>query len=204
MVDALVTDRDEAFQGILQAARVGDEFALAGLYRNLHPRILRYARARGASDPEDLAHEVWLSIATGLERFRGGERDFHAWVFTIARRRLADAARRASRRPSVPVSLDRLGALGEVGDVEEEEAMRSLETQEALERISTLPRAQAEVLLLRLLGGLDVEAVSRILRKRPGAVRVLQHRALARLAAQAGRGEVENRGLASVERRDRR
>jgi len=202
-VGALVTDRDDPFQGALRAAQGGDESALTKLYRSLHPRIVRYVRARGATDAEDVAHEVWLGVAAGLGRFRGGEQDFRAWVFTIARRRVADAVRRATRRPTVPVSLERLGALGEVGNVEEE-AMRSLETQEALERIARLPRAQAEVLLLRLLGGLDVEGVSRILRKRPGAVRVLQHRGLATLAAQEPQDELQNRGFVTFERRDRR
>ncbi len=73
-----------------------------------------------------------------------------------------------------------------VGDVEDE-AIASLGTEAALERISTLPQDQAEVILLRVLGGLPVEDVARILDKRPGTIRVTQHRALRRLAEQMSR-----------------
>lgn len=201
---ALVRNRNDAFQGTLRAARAGDESALAELYRRLHPRVLRFLLARAPPDAEDFAHELWIGVASGLERFRGDEPAFRAWVFTIARRRLADAARRASRRPTVPVSTERLDALGEVGDVEQE-AIRALETREALARISALPPAQAEVLLLRVLGGLDVDQVASVMRKRVGTIRVLQHRALAKLAEQREQTEAtDGRAVASLESRDRR
>jgi RNA polymerase sigma-70 factor, ECF subfamily len=51
--------------------------------------------------------------------------------------------------------------------------------------IAALPREQAEIIMLRVVAGLDTSAVARILGKRPGAVRVSAHRALRRLAAVA-------------------
>jgi RNA polymerase sigma-70 factor (ECF subfamily) len=54
----------------------------------------------------------------------------------------------------------------------------------ALAFIAGLPRAQAEVVLLRVVGGLDAAEVGAIVGKTPGAVRVLQHRGLSRLAEQ--------------------
>ena len=62
--------------------------------------------------------------------------------------------------------------------------MTALATEAALARVATLPPDQAEVILLRVLGGLPVADVARIMAKRPGAVRVIQHRALRRLAEQ--------------------
>ncbi len=64
---------------------------------------------------------------------------------------------------------------GGLGDVEEE-AMANLSTETAIARIATLPPDQAEVVLLRVLAGLGVAEVARIMGKRPGTVRVLQHR----------------------------
>jgi RNA polymerase sigma-70 factor (ECF subfamily) len=68
-------------------------------------------------------------------------------------------------------------------------AMENLDTQAAIALVSELPRLQAEVILLRVLAGLDTGAVARLLGRSPGAVRVAAHRGLRRLAeilSQAG------------------
>ena len=52
-----------------------------------------------------------------------------------------------------------------------------------------LPAIQAEVILLRVVAGLDTEAVAQLVGRSPGAVRVAAHRGLRRLAgilAEAG------------------
>jgi RNA polymerase sigma-70 factor (ECF subfamily) len=48
--------------------------------------------------------------------------------------------------------------------------------------LATLPPDQAEILLLRVVGGLDSYEVARVTGKKPGTVRVIQKRALERLA----------------------
>src|SRR6476659_8518007 len=58
----------------------------------MQPALLRYLRLITA-EPEDVAGETWIHVVTGLRRFRGGEQDFRAWLFTIARNRAADARR---------------------------------------------------------------------------------------------------------------
>jgi DNA-directed RNA polymerase specialized sigma24 family protein len=61
-------------------------------------------------------------------------------------------------------------------------AMENLATAAAIVAVSALPPLQAEVILLRVLAGLDTEAVARIVGRSPGAVRVAAHRGLRRLA----------------------
>jgi RNA polymerase sigma-70 factor (ECF subfamily) len=181
---------EERFPNILAAAQTGAEWALAELYRDLHPPILRYLRAMDPSEAEDLASEVWLAVARSLAGFEGEEeRAFRAWAFTIARRRLIDLRRQRSRRPAAPAPQELLAERGGIADAEEE-AMTALSTAAALARIATLPPDQAEVVLLRVLGGLGVAEVASIMGKRPGTVRVLQHRALKRLAEQIRREAV--------------
>ncbi len=170
----------EAFESVLSGAQAGAEWALTILYRDLHPRVLRYLSVREPAEAEDLASEVWLDVAQGIGRFRGDEDGFRAWVFTIARRRLLDLRRRASVRRGKPAPLDLGGDRG-TGDVEGE-AMASLGSDEAIALIASLPSDQYDVVLLRIIGDLSVADVARILGKRPGAVRALQHRALKRLA----------------------
>lgn len=176
-------DRDDRFDDVLVAARDGTDWALVRLYRDLYPRVLRYAAAVEPTDAEDIAGDTWLDVVRGLERFRGDERAFRAWAFTIARRRVLDVRRRRARRRTEPTDPTDLAQIGGLGDVEHE-ALTAIGTSRAVELItSTLTPDQADVVLLRLLGDLRAADVAEILGKRPEAVRVLQHRALRRLAA---------------------
>jgi len=176
-----LTNELDPFQERLTGAAAGEELALTELYRDLFPRLLRYIRTIEPREAEDLASDVWLEIAVGLARFSGGETALRAWAFTIARRRVIDLRRRRGRRNTEPMEADRLAAHGPSGDVEEE-AMTGLTTRAALARIAGLPRDQAEIIVLRVLGGLSVAEVAAIVDKQPGTVRVLQHRGLRRLA----------------------
>jgi RNA polymerase sigma-70 factor, ECF subfamily len=177
------------FPPVLAAARVGAEWALTAIYRDLQPRLLRYLRAHEPAAAEDLASEVWLGVAEGLHRFEGDEDAFRAWIFVIARRRMVDHRRRAARRRTMPFAPDALPDRGLIGDVEEE-ALAALEGDEVLRRLEVLPPDQADVVLLRVVAGLSVTDVAAMVGKRPGAVRVMQHRALRRLATELSRLEV--------------
>ena len=173
----------EQFGPVLAAARTGEEWALAALYREFHPGLLRYLRAQEPNDGEDLAAETWLGAAHGLHRFQGDEWAFRRWFFTIGRRRLIDHRRRRERARYSTAGL--AAYEGRPGPDDTEDAVVAADdTQAALVRIAALPPDQAEVVLLRVLAGLDVVDVAEILGKSQGAVRVLQHRALQRLAEQ--------------------
>jgi RNA polymerase sigma-70 factor (ECF subfamily) len=176
----------EQFGSVVAAARTGAEWALAALYREFHPGLLRYFRAQEPNDGEDLATETWLDAAAGLDRFQGDERAFRRWLYTIARRRLIDHRRRRERSPYARADLDGFGERPGPDDTEAA-VLAADETEAALARIAALPPGQAEVILLRVLAGLDVADVAEIVGKKPGAVRVLQHRALQRLAEQLAR-----------------
>jgi RNA polymerase sigma-70 factor (ECF subfamily) len=169
------------FDAALAAAQQGADWAVAVLYRELHPRLLRYLWAREPRVAEDLESEVWLAVAARIREFRGDESAFRGWVFSIARRRLADFRRTAARRATNPAPVERLDRWGP--DDTEAEAIEHLSAEQAAKFVTkVLSQDQAEVMLLRVLGGLDVEQVAQILGKRAGTIRVLQHRALRRLS----------------------
>jgi len=176
----------EQFGSVLAAARTGAEWALAALYLEFHPGLLRYLRAQEPNDGEDLVSETWLDAAAGLDRFQGDEWAFRRWLFTIAQRRLIDHRRRRERSRRAPTSLAAFGQRSGPDDTEAA-VLAASETETALARIAALPPDQAEVVLLRVLAGLEVADVAKIVGKKPGAVRVLQHRALQRLAEQLAR-----------------
>lgn len=178
-----------AFGAVLAGAQGGDEEAFACLFRAVQPALLGYLRVIAQDAADDVAGETWLQVVVGLAAFRGGEGAFRAWVFTIARHRAIDAGRARARRRTVPLDQDEAAELltsPGAGD----QALEAISTQAVLALLSALPREQAEIILLRVVAGLSVEDVARMVGKSPGAVRVAAHRALRRLAATVERADV--------------
>jgi RNA polymerase sigma-70 factor (ECF subfamily) len=170
----------DEFPGVLRAAQAGEEPAIAELWRALNHRVVRFLSARAPGAAEDLASETWLTVARNLHTFSGNEIEFRAWIFTIARSRLIDSQRRRRRRPDEvdnPTAL--AGHLSPCNTARD--ALDAIDTEAAVAVVGSLPPDQADVILLRVLAGLDVARVAAIMGKEPGAVRTLQHRGLRRL-----------------------
>jgi RNA polymerase sigma-70 factor (ECF subfamily) len=173
------------FERVLAAARAGEGWALAELFRDLHPRVLRYLRTVSPDEADDLTSDTWLDVVRALERFRGSEADLRALAFSIARTRVAEARDAAARRL---LEQERLADISVTRDDDRpgddiEMTLAGLDTESALARILALPLDEAEIVLLRVLGGLSVNEVARTLEASPRRVRTLQRRALRRLAA---------------------
>jgi RNA polymerase sigma-70 factor (ECF subfamily) len=182
------------FADVLEAARQGSHQAIAVLWRELHPRLLRFLRGLDPAAAEDVEAETWFVAARDLADFDGDERQFRAWMFTIARNRLIDWRRYEARRPSVAVTPEALDRPAD--DDPAATALDAVGAEAAMALVrACLPREQAEVILLRVVGGLEVAEVAAIVGKRSGTVRVLQHRGLRQLADQITRGAVERRGV---------
>ncbi len=167
----------EPFQRVLSAAQADAPWAYEQLYRSLSPSICGYLRLQGVADPEDLTSEVFLGAFRGIGSFRGDEAQFRAWVFTIAHRRLTDDRRSRGCRPTM-AGAELPDTAG--GDVEEE-ALRRLSADRVRQLCAGLAPDQSDVLLLRLVSGLTVEAVADALGKNVGAVKALQRRGLCAL-----------------------
>jgi RNA polymerase sigma-70 factor (ECF subfamily) len=181
-----------SFPAVLAAAQRGDEQAFAVLWRDLQPAVLRYLRVAAPEAAEDLAADTWVSIIRGLTRFRGDEPGFRALVFTAARHRALDWRRQSSRRQDDVVPVEALHDRPAPDDPAEV-VLEGQSTRAALALIAELPRNQAEVVTLRVVAGLDVAQVARIVGKRPGAVRTLTHRGLRRLAQRLAAVETTRR-----------
>lgn len=178
----------EDFAGLLAAAQEGNELAFSRLWRDGNPALLRYLRVIAPESAEDAAAETWLCVVRGLATFRGDEQAWRAWLFTTARRRMIDQARRRSRRPEKPLEEAPPGQMPASPDAADL-AMEHIDTRSAMALVARLPPHQAEVILLRVVAGLDTETVAHMVARTPGAVRVAAHRGLRRLAeilAEAG------------------
>lgn len=156
-----------------QATAACTPTSLEQAYRTLAPAVLGYFRSRGVPEPEDLVGDVFVGVARGLHRFRGDDTDLRRWVFTIAHRRLIDDRRRRIARPLSPVP--------ELPEIETVDRSVTLDP-DLLDALSELTPLQREVVLLRFVADLPLAAVARIVRRRVGAVKGLQSRALTHLA----------------------
>lgn len=164
---------------LIQRAKTGDPTAFAELYDRYQPAIYRYIfyRVGDIATAEDLTGEVFVRLVEKIHRFTYRGRPLLAWLYTIARNLVTDYHRHARR--SLPLTLDdRL-----VGDViDPEQTIEDRLTQHSLAvAVARLTEDQRQVILMKFVEGLDNEAVARTLSKSVGAVKALQHRALAAL-----------------------
>lgn len=188
-------------EGWVAAAQAGDHSAFAALYRETQPKLLRYAAVLVGQDAEDVTAEAWLQIARDLHRFSGDLDSFRGWSATIVRHRAMDHLRAGARRPVTPVEMSLLLDTPADTDTESAAVERS-STSAALALIATLPREQAEAVLLREVVGLDAASAGKVLGKRAGAVRVAAHRGLKTLAGRLDEQQPLSRGNDMDRRRD--
>jgi RNA polymerase sigma-70 factor, ECF subfamily len=168
---------DHAVQQML----AGDEASFREVYRSVQPALLRYLTVMVGADAEDVASEAWAQAFRDLSRFSGDADGFRGWLTTIARNRALDHLRRQSRRPVADVGLELVEDRAEVVGAEDL-VLAALSTDEAIALIGSLPREQAEAVVLRAVLGFDAKTAAEVLGKRPGAVRTAAHRGLSALA----------------------
>ena len=172
-----------AFDDALACARLGDESGFLVLWEALQPRLLRYLQVLGCDDVDDVAGETWLQVVRDLPKFKkGGADEFRAWLFTIGRHRAVDAARSRTRFRDKVLRTEMMPPAATPAGSVEDEVIAALSTRQAIAMVAGLSKDQAEVVALRVIAGLDTEAVAKLLRKSPGAVRVALHRGLRALS----------------------
>jgi RNA polymerase sigma-70 factor (ECF subfamily) len=121
-------------------------------------------------------------VLSALPRYRDEGRPFEAFVFGIAAHKVADL-QRAAYRTAIPTEVIPDGR--DLAMTPEERVIQAGDTQLANALLDRLPSNLRELLLLRVAVGLSAEETGRALGMTPGAVRVAQHRALARLRTYA-------------------
>jgi RNA polymerase sigma-70 factor (ECF subfamily) len=166
---------------LIASAQQGNPAAFEALYREVHPRLLRYAAVLIGQEAEDVTAEAWLQITRDLSTFSGDDDAFRGWACRIVRNRALDYARARNRRPVQAADLSLLFDRPDTTDTEQV-ADENMSTAAALALISSLPRDQAEAVLLRAVVGLDSATAGQVLGKRAGAVRIAAHRGLKTLA----------------------
>ena len=164
----------------VQRARSGDQQALAEVYDLYFPRIYRYALARtgNPAEAEDITEEVFVRVLGAIGNFEWRQAPFAAWIFRIARNQLVSQARKnGGRRQDAPLGVS-------IADPAPDPLTRvedRLSVEQIFDVARALPKAQRDVLWLRFAGDLSVSDTARALGKQENNVKVLQHKAIAKL-----------------------
>ncbi|GFG73027.1 sigma-70 family RNA polymerase sigma factor [Mycobacterium botniense] len=175
----------ERLDAVVADAVAGNRDALRQVLETIRPIVVRYCRARiGTAErsgvsADDVAQEVCLATITALPRYRDQGRPFLAFVYGIAAHKVADAHRAAGRELAYPADCVPEALSADPGP--EQLAIEADRITRMNELLDALPAKQREILILRIVVGLNAEETASVLGTTPGAVRVAQHRALARL-----------------------
>jgi RNA polymerase sigma-70 factor, ECF subfamily len=192
-----MTTQEERLDAVVADAVAGDRDALREVLETIRPIVVRYCRARVGTfersdlSADDVAQEVCLAAVMALPRYRDRGRPFLAFVYGIAAHKVADAYRAVGRDLSYPTESVPERLSSEPGP--EQSAMDADSVTRMTELLDVLPDKQREILILRVVVGLSAEETAQAVGSTAGAVRVAQHRALARLKSEiaaAGRDYV--------------
>jgi RNA polymerase sigma-70 factor (ECF subfamily) len=185
----------ERLDAAVAEAVAGSRDALREVVETIRPIVVRYVRARLGStervglSADDVAQEVCLAAIQALPRYQDQGRPFLAFVYVIAAHKVADAHRAAARNRSDPTDVVPERFSLDAGP--EQMAMQSDSAARMTKLLEILPEKQREILMLRIVVGLSAEETADAVGSTPGAVRVAQHRALAKLKTEitaAGNG----------------
>jgi RNA polymerase sigma-70 factor, ECF subfamily len=168
---------------LVERGQQGDRDALEELYLLHFDRIYSYLHMSVGNrhDAEDLTTQVFVKMLESIGKFRWRSAPFSAWLFRIAHNLAMDHFR-ASRRWQPEEEVPEPEPPQE--SAAEEEALDAIGRQSMLELIEKLSHEQQQVLALKFVFNFSNAEAATVLDKTEGAIKSLQHRALASLQRQ--------------------
>jgi RNA polymerase sigma-70 factor (ECF subfamily) len=170
----------------MEAAQDGDQAAYASLLREIMPLLRERVRRvwRTSQDVDDIVQDVLLSLHAVRHTY-DPTRPFVPWLLSIARRRIADAARRSSRRWRHETIADVLPeTLPEAGAKIEQEARDDRAVIQ--QAVAGLTPGQREAIEMIKLQGLSLKEASALSGRSVSSLKLHVHRALKTLRRTIG------------------
>lgn len=165
-------------QSLLERIKQHDQDALAAVHDYYFDRIFQYLSYR-LNEPEaaaDLAGEVFLSLIKALKAGKAPQKSLGGWLYTVARNLAADYIKAQTR--TVPLFDNLAAEEASLTDRVHRAQLRPVLNKALLQ----LTEDQQHVIALRFGQGLNLAETAFLMDKSVGAVKALQHRALASLA----------------------
>lgn len=173
-------------ESLIRRAKQRDQVALTQLYEENFDRIYRYIvlKIGDRTEAEDMTQQVFLNAIQSISSYKWQGMPFSSWLYRIAHNQVVDHLRKKSKRITVP--LDE--SMPAHGDDPRHVAEQKIEIEEIIVATRGLTPAQQEVISLRFGGELSVAECARAMGKSEGAVKALQHSAIAALRKALGEG----------------
>jgi len=160
-----------------------DAQAFGLLYDRYVQRVYRYCYYRTNSPPEaeDLTAQIFLAALEGLPGYRQNGH-FAGWLFSIARKKVADFHRRRPHLPLEEAALPPIHADESADLTMDVEASQRREGLRCL--IQALREEERELIHLRYVAELSFAEIAKALRKNEEAVKKTLYRLIARLKSE--------------------
>ncbi len=173
--------RDCTEEELLTQAVELDEAALSELYDRYELKIYNYIYRRTSDQAlsEDLTAQVFLKMLEAIHNERAWRSSFSGWLYRIAHNLVIDHYRTRDRQKQI--SLDDAPAMADMGVSPVRAAEIALDGEALRAAIRRLTDDQAQVISLRFLEGYSFSEIAEMMDKTEGAVKALQHRAVATL-----------------------
>jgi RNA polymerase sigma-70 factor (ECF subfamily) len=164
--------------GVIEKAKNGDNKAFSDLYNLYFKKIYTfiYYRVSHKETAEDLAEDVFLKAYTKIASVSKNA-SFEGWLYQIARNLVIDYY----RQKKSDIDLKDIENTLEYESNIINEIDLNAQQKVFLTLLKELTPEHQQIIRLKFIEDLDNFAIAQILEKTEGAVRVLQHRALASL-----------------------
>ncbi len=166
-------------QSLVQRAKEHDRVAITQLYEDNFDRIYRYVvlKIGERTEAEDITQQVFVNAIKAISSFKHKGVPFSAWLYRIAHNQVVDYLRKKSKRATAPLD----DSIQSKNPGPEQIAEQNIDIEQLAKATSQLTKAQQEVIHLRFTSELPVAQVARIMGKREGAIKALQHSAIVSL-----------------------
>ncbi len=166
-------------ESLVRRAKQRDQKAFAQLYEEHFDRIYRYVvlRIGDRIEAEDMTQQVFLKALKSISSFKWKGTPFAAWLFRIAHNQVVDYLRKKQKQATVPLD----DSMPSADNNPQLMAEHSLNIEQLLSATKRLTKAQREVISLRFAGELSIAEAAKIMGKSQGAIKALQHSAIAAL-----------------------
>jgi RNA polymerase sigma-70 factor (ECF subfamily) len=164
-------------KALIKGALRFDQATLAKIYDLYSPELYRYA-ARFLGDPsmaEDCVADTFSRLLKALSTGRGPKEHLRAYLYRIAHNLIVDYYRRT---PDIVELKETHPGTDNTPEQEADLRMRQAQMQKAIQQLTP---DQQQVIAFKYLQGWKNEEIAQALDKPVGAVKSLQHRALASL-----------------------
>jgi RNA polymerase sigma-70 factor (ECF subfamily) len=172
----------EAEENLITAAVAGDRNSFGELYDLYNPKIYRFIlfKVGSVAEAQDLTHQVFLNAWTNIYTYRDLGYPFGSWLYRIAKNQIIDHYRTARHHTSLDEHPEEtIAGLPHSDDGAAYE--ESFELTRVMKAIEKLKPEYQDIVIMRFVEDMSIKEIADVIEKSEGAVKLLQHRAIAQL-----------------------